>query len=242
MKATFYLYNTELEAYLLPPSACKVYHVLASLADNQTRTSFPSMALLSQKASVSLSSVSRAVKALVKAGLLQVKPRYRKIDGKRSSNLYTLTDCPNAEAMQVPSVKKQRCLAAANHQLASSPMSGHLIRLYCYLKSHSNREGYCCTTLRRIALKFGKSTRTIQRHIKKLLEMGLLAIIPSSGDRNTYVIKSLSNRRTGPKNGIKARNKKAVVLAADHDDAAAFNQTLTAKLWNAIERILFLRI
>jgi hypothetical protein len=75
-------------------NAIRTYCVLRRFADNNTGECYPSRRLLSMKARLSVSTLDRAIKELVDAGAVKVKPR-KNASGDWSSNLYTVIAFPN---------------------------------------------------------------------------------------------------------------------------------------------------
>ena len=83
-------------------NAIRTYCVLRRFADNTTGECYPSRKLLSMKARLSVSTLDRAIKELVDAGAVKVKPR-KNANGDWSSNLYTVIAFPNGVS---PSVRR----------------------------------------------------------------------------------------------------------------------------------------
>jgi predicted transcriptional regulator len=71
-------------------------------------------------------------------------------------------------------------------------ISAELIPTYCALADYSNKKGYCWPKMETLAKTLKCSVRTIQRHIKELVEKGLIEIVKRrriKGKLSSYLYK-----------------------------------------------------
>lgn len=82
------------EAKLTKPAEIAVYAVLCMYADNDEKTSHPSVATIAKKSRCSERAVHRALATLKDAGYIEIINRADK-NGFRTSNQYALLDVPD---------------------------------------------------------------------------------------------------------------------------------------------------
>jgi DNA-binding transcriptional MocR family regulator len=88
------------------------------------------------------------------------------------------------------SVKFTRILKMV--QFNQLDISTELIPTYCCLADYANKKGYCYPSMETLASTLNCSVRTIQRHIKELVEKGLIEIVQRrriKGKLSTYLYK-----------------------------------------------------
>lgn len=167
----YYFCNIGMEQQL-SNSAYKVYHILSSMA-NKEGTSFPSKSYLATRAGISKSSVYNATKELAASGLIKITERFKKSVGQQTSNLYTILKSP--PTVEKP-IKRLRIERSVPHKLSSGSL-----RIYCFLKAHTAKDGICGIHLSHIAKHIGRSTRTVQRYLKSMVEKGVLKVFHDKG-------------------------------------------------------------
>lgn len=84
--------NVCFKGSVLSQSARFVYLCLCKHADNTNQTCFPSLNRIAQIVGKSISTIKRAVRELIKYGVIERSPRFRK-DGGQTSNLYKINEC-----------------------------------------------------------------------------------------------------------------------------------------------------
>ena len=171
----------------LSNSAYKVYHILSSMA-NKEGTSFLSKSYLATRAGISKSSVYNATKELAALGLIKITERFKKSVGQQTSNLYTILKSP--PTVEKP-IKRLRIERSVSHKLSSGSL-----RIYCFLKAHTAKDGICGIHLRHIAKHIGRSTRTVQRYLKSMVEKGILKVFHDKGKKSYYQVKNASSGYT----------------------------------------------
>lgn len=240
--SSYYLYNTAVSGMGLTKSTYAVYHVLASAADNKTRQCWMKNATIAERIKTTPKTVQRAVKALVNAGLLRVKAQFRK-NGKQGSNLFTLLDEPQTKMEQQPIVDQSKSqMKRIDSEVASESYSDSSLNVYCYLKAHSNREGFCYTSLKKIATKLKKSTRTVQRHLHQLLQKGILTVKRVEGDQNIYQLGKTPEKAPVVHTPCKQNGRRNTpFLEVDHKIMELYYTELSESIITPLQRILFLR-
>ncbi|MDD5952482.1 MAG: helix-turn-helix domain-containing protein [Oscillospiraceae bacterium] len=203
--SSFYFCDAGTET-ALSASAYKVYHMLLSLANYQTGTSFPSKEYLSKQTGLSKSTVYTATKELVQCGLISVQERFNRAVGQQTSNLYTILKRPDFQ----PCSGKRKKLQI--DKKIAQRLSGKALRVFCFLKANTSKDGVCGVHIRTIAQQLGKSIRTVQRYLSELAERGVLEIIGDKGKKSYYRIRNSLSTQTA----LKWRNP-------SHDDIFQVN-------------------
>lgn len=83
--------NVCFKGSVLSQSARFVYLCLCKHADNTNQTCFPSLNRIAQIVGKSISTIKRAVRELIKYGVIERSPRFRP-DGGQTSNLYKIKE------------------------------------------------------------------------------------------------------------------------------------------------------
>ena len=133
----------------------------------------PSKSYLATRTGISKSSVYNATKELAALGLIKITERFKKSVGQQTSNLYTILKSP--PTVEKP-IKRLRIERSVSHKLSSGSL-----RIYCFLKAHTAKDGICGIHLSHIAKHIGKSTRTVQRYLKSMVEKGVLKVFHDKG-------------------------------------------------------------
>lgn len=242
--SNYYLCNTAALAVNLTPSAYRVYHLLSSMADNKTRETYPSKTYMAAQLGVSTKTIQRATKSLVKAGLLTITNAFRPKNKMQSANIYTLLDQPQLSMNQSANPASPKSKLNRIYKTSSSlSLSGGALKTYCYLKSHTDKNGLCYTYICQIAQRLQRSKRTIQRYIQELTQRGLLHIERIKGDKNIYRIQKAPVSAPEHRKSIKkCSGKKCAILEASTSDVRRQEQFLLHTLRTAIFQILCLRI
>lgn len=136
----------------------------------------PSKSYLATRAGISKSSVYNATKELAASGLIKITERFKKSVGQQTSNLYTILKSP--PTVEKP-IKRLRIERSVPHKLSSGSL-----RIYCFLKAHTAKDGICGIHLSHIAKHIGRSTRTVQRYLKSMVEKGVLKVFHDKGKKS----------------------------------------------------------
>lgn len=97
-----------------------VYNALARYA-GEDETCYPSIPLIAKKLGCSVRQVQRSIECLKGIGLIAVEPRF--IEGKRTSNLYTLLDVSGVTHSHLPGDSESYKEALEEQESTATPFS-----------------------------------------------------------------------------------------------------------------------
>lgn len=206
----YYFCNTNTDVKL-SNTAYKVYHVLLSLANNKTKASYPSKDYIAKQAGCCVSSVYNATKELTSQGLIKVTERFNKKVGRQTSNLYTILKEPATQSEAKRVEKKVRI-----DREVSKKLPGKSLRVYCFLKANTAKDGICGMYLSEIARHVRRSVRTVQRYLQNLVKNKVLEVIHDKGKKSYYrVISVAENIRTKINQSMIAHSDDSSPIVAD---------------------------
>lgn len=170
------------------PTAYKVFLVLKSF-DNKEHKIFPSKKTLAEKCGLGLTSIYKAIKQLVKAGLVTVVSRFDR-NGRQTSNFYQIT---------VPEDTQPARFSVSLDVLKQS-LSPVELKIYSCLSRHADEKGQCYPSRKQIAKECHLSVTTVYRTIHRLKQKGFLRIErqtrPNGGiSQNLYTLLPVSQEQ-----------------------------------------------
>lgn len=146
--------NINYEEYNLSSKAVLVLHTLMEYVNHKTGECWPSLKSLASKSRLSVSTVQRALRELLAAGLLKKKARYRQ-DGSQTSNIYVI----------ITDIKKQNEQASENLVLMQQHRDYYLrtrseaaarrsMRCMCSMGDEHDKASRCIGSVRRVLKAF----------------------------------------------------------------------------------------
>ena len=164
----FYVSNISiLMEYNLSKCAFKIVSYLSASANYKTRESYKSKQTIAKACNYSITSVKRALRELVKVGLLTIKSRYV-TTGRQTSNLYKLNDIKN-ELTQEKKSSFFRCNPRSISVLTSSEL-----KVYNYIAMKIGSEDSAFISKRQISKLCSVSVSTVSYIIRKLKKHSLI--------------------------------------------------------------------
>lgn len=217
---TFYLVNSEI--FGLSGSTAVVYNFLCRANNVSTGKSFYGKKAIARACNISKSTVVRAIRALCKKGLLEIRRRFD--HGRQTSNNYILIDNPQmkmdaenashdgnpaTEQSTVQTQPSQPRLFTCRLPADAQNLSANELKVYSYLSYRADTDGNCKPAKKEIAADCGISLSTVSRAIKTLNAAGLIEIRPQTrldlfGNNGTsvnqYILKGAKEQGT-PQSG-----------------------------------------
>ena len=183
----FYLVNSEI--FGLSNSTAVVYNFLCRVNNVSTGTSYYKRRNIARACNISESTVVRAIRALCKKGLLEIRRRFD--HGRQTSNNYILIDNPqmkmnagNASRDSNPASEQstdqtqpaQPRLFTCRLPADAQGLSANELKVYSYLSYRADMDGICKPAKKEIAADCGVSLSTVSRAIKTLNAARLIEI------------------------------------------------------------------
>lgn len=165
MRTTFIACPVHAFQSAVSPTAYKVFLVLKSF-DGKDHKIFPSKKTLAQRCGLGLTSIYKAIKQLVKAGLVTVVSRFDP-NGRQTSNFYQINEI-------------QQSWFAVDKEAVSGLLSSVELKVYSCLVSHVDVNGQCYPSQKQIAKECHLSMVTVYRVIYRLQQKGFLKITHQS--------------------------------------------------------------
>ncbi len=237
----FYCYSHAAMEANLSKSTFKVYHVLAQHVNNKSRSCFLRKKVIAKIIGKSESTVNRAFTELEKKGLMKRKYQYNK-KGEQIASLYTLLDTPeipvsaDARALSMPKSKMDKHTLPTG--IIEQNMDGTALKVYCYIKNHSNKGGKSFLCIDSIAKDLSVCWRTVHRAIKTLVKIGMIRFKASLGKFSTFLLKKQEEMPA-----IEIRSSTCGSSAAKDSASTTQNHKIArSKIMRSLNRIFSMRI
>ena len=140
-----------------------VYMGLKKYVNKVNNACFPAKKKLALECGISMSTLNKAIKRLVDAGVLKKDFRFRE-NKSQTSNLYTLT----------PFLTSGECYFAIRQDIFEIGLQAKEIIVYSYLCSVANQDMECYPSIKTIAASCSMSETTVKGTLKELVNKNLI--------------------------------------------------------------------